>query len=671
MFKLLASFEKWFKLISQIEIHHAEEAKEENAHDSNLDLFGKLKKEYDAQLTHYYDLIWSQNEEELLKLSDQLSEFVDELTMDNFLEKGNWNFASLQNNIANDGEKIEKLDISFQLDGRSKKKPLKIIHFNDVYNIEESKDEPVAGSSRFYSALRAYDHENPLILFSGDIFSPSKLSIFFEGEQMMPFLKKWGLHWATVGNHDFDFGMQKLGDFISRTEFPWVLSNLKSSKTGKWPSNTVEHVVLNHEGYKIALIGLAEMEWIETLPDLDLSDFNFEPWDEWAQKFVRYFKHEQKDIDFLIALTHMRTPRDLILAENVPELDLVLGGHDHNSVNYMRHGTIMKKSGCDFREFTVFNLSLHDEEASTFTDLKNVLNEESDHLLTSGVAVKDLSQYNHPHKTLITEFETVKVTSKFPRDSELYDKVQEYSKEIEEKLKTIVGYTGVELTAKFTQIRHQETNIGNMFADMVNYANKSDVTVMNSGTFRIDKVIEKGFIKMKDIMDLIPMLDPIVIVKVDGEKLHKILECGMSSYPEYEGKFPVFSGVKFSFNPSMPPFSRIPKQSVEVKGEPLDYGKDYLVSAKEFIARGKDGYSEFVGAEWMIEEEDAIVFNNLLVSNLKLLEEANDCKELKALLKIIGNEEGELSPEVEKNGQMVRFLALKPQVDGRLRIIET
>jgi hypothetical protein len=84
---------------------------------------------------------------------------------------------------------------------------------------------------------------------------------------------------------------------------------------------------------------------------------------------------------------------------------------------------------------------LHDEEASTFTDLKKFLNEEFDHLLTLGVAVKGLSQYNHAYNILITEFKTVKVTSKFPRESELYDKVQEYSKEIQEKIKIIVGYT--------------------------------------------------------------------------------------------------------------------------------------------------------------------------------------------------------------------------------------
>lgn len=125
-----------------------------------------------------------------MKLSDQLSEFVDELTTDNLLSNANCHFPLNESDDTQDKSHFEKLDIRFQMDSRSKRKPLKVIHFNDVYNIEETKDEPVAGSSRFYSALRAYSHQNPLILFSGDIFSPSKLSIFFQGEQMMPFLKK-------------------------------------------------------------------------------------------------------------------------------------------------------------------------------------------------------------------------------------------------------------------------------------------------------------------------------------------------------------------------------------------------------------------------------------------------------------------------------------------------
>jgi len=52
-------------------------------------------------------------------------------------------------------------------------KKFTILHFNDVYNIEEKKIEPVGGAARFKTALDSFSHLDPLILFSGDVFQPS------------------------------------------------------------------------------------------------------------------------------------------------------------------------------------------------------------------------------------------------------------------------------------------------------------------------------------------------------------------------------------------------------------------------------------------------------------------------------------------------------------------
>ena len=55
----------------------------------------------------------------------------------------------------------------------SQSKELTIVHFNDCYNIEERSTEPVGGISRFATALKSLKEQDPLILFSGDLFSPS------------------------------------------------------------------------------------------------------------------------------------------------------------------------------------------------------------------------------------------------------------------------------------------------------------------------------------------------------------------------------------------------------------------------------------------------------------------------------------------------------------------
>jgi 5'-nucleotidase len=65
---------------------------------------------------------------------------------------------------------------------------ISILHFNDVYNIEARKKDPCGGIERFVTVLDKYKDKDPLVLFSGDIFSPSSLSITFKGEHMMGFL---------------------------------------------------------------------------------------------------------------------------------------------------------------------------------------------------------------------------------------------------------------------------------------------------------------------------------------------------------------------------------------------------------------------------------------------------------------------------------------------------
>jgi len=97
------------------------------------------------------------------------------------------------------------------------------------------------------------------------------------------------------------------------------------------------------------------------------------------------------------------------------------------------------------------------------------------------------------------------------------------------------------------------------------------------------------------------MIDPIVIMKVPGNILHKLLENGVSAYPRLDGKFPIVSGIKFSFDSQKPEYNRINKEDIFIKGEPLDYSKTYLMSTKYFISTGKDGYVDFKDCEYVVD----------------------------------------------------------------------
>ena len=68
------------------------------------------------------------------------------------------------------------------------------------------------------------------------------------------------------------------------------------------------------------------------------------------------FLKTQNDCDLIIALTHMRLPEDENLAEQVEEVDFILGGHDHTYVTEVIQQSFVIKSGTDFEEFNDFSV---------------------------------------------------------------------------------------------------------------------------------------------------------------------------------------------------------------------------------------------------------------------------------------------------------------------------
>ena len=106
---------------------------------------------------------------------------------------------------------------------------LTIVHFNDVYEITEGAREPIGGAARFQALLKSLRaaHPNLLVLFSGDAFSPSVMSSVSGGKHMVDILNEIGIHSATLGNHDFDFGIEAC-EILSRSThcFPWMMANV-------------------------------------------------------------------------------------------------------------------------------------------------------------------------------------------------------------------------------------------------------------------------------------------------------------------------------------------------------------------------------------------------------------------------------------------------------------
>lgn len=442
-----------------------------------------------------------------------------------------------------------------------------ILHFNDCYNVEGQAREPVGGAARFCTALKSFNELNPLILFSGDIFAPSIMSTFTKGEQMIPVLNAFNVDCAVYGNHDFDFGVDILTDFAQQTTFPWLISNVIDNETGRPLADGRVSYVLENKGKKFGIVGLVEEEWLATLATVDIDEVTYFDFVAEGRKLSRFLK-EKEHVDYVIALTHMRTPNDCRLAENVDEIDLILGGHDHVYEIKKVNGKYIIKSGTDFREFSKITL--------TFCEA-----------------------------SIDVTIEEINVTSKFEPDPFLENELMQYQGVVEGKMDEVLGEFSVDLDGLFSSIRTQETNLGNFVCDIMMSATHSDVALLNSGTLRSDRIHPKGPFKMRDLVTILPMMDSLMVINITGKKLYEALENGVSQYPKLEGRFPQVSGIQFVFDPSKPSGNRIDSKYVKVGDEYLDFCQYYRLVTKAYLCQGKDGYDSLKGCEVLLNEEES------------------------------------------------------------------
>eukprot|EP00929_Paragymnodinium_shiwhaense_P113635 TRINITY_DN81924_c0_g1_i1.p1 TRINITY_DN81924_c0_g1~~TRINITY_DN81924_c0_g1_i1.p1 ORF type:complete len:1781 (+),score=505.68 TRINITY_DN81924_c0_g1_i1:112-5454(+) len=468
-----------------------------------------------------------------------------------------------------------------------------ILHFNDVYNVEPRQKEPVGGIARFVTRVRelkaaAVERGEPeaVVLFSGDAFNPSLTSTTTMGRHMIPALNAIGIHTACYGNHDFDFGVDNLRQMAAQNNFPWLMSNVTDKASGRPLADGIISRMMDFHGRKVGIIGLVEKEWLVTLATLNPEDVIFEDFCRCGRRLAKQLK-EKQGAEIVIAITHMRVPNDELLAHEVSEIDIILGGHDHHyDVKPVGpHGTYVLTSGTDFRDITVLTLDFEQKEG------------------------------NKCFKVIRTDHE--EITAKITEDATMKTFVDECMSKLGAAMDKVIGESAVDLDSRFSMIRTQETNCGNFIADVMRLGIKADIAIINSGTLRADAIIEAGPIKMRDLVNLLPMLDELCLLQLSGAQVTKVLENSVSQYPRLEGRFAQVSGVTFSFDASKPGGERVLRDTVKVAGKPLENDKLYKIVTKDYLRQGKDGFDVFKDAACLADGEQAGILPSMVRETFK------------------------------------------------------
>eukprot|EP00416_Gambierdiscus_australes_P000259 CAMPEP_0171139364 /NCGR_PEP_ID=MMETSP0766_2-20121228/136757_1 /TAXON_ID=439317 /ORGANISM="Gambierdiscus australes, Strain CAWD 149" /LENGTH=223 /DNA_ID=CAMNT_0011603023 /DNA_START=15 /DNA_END=687 /DNA_ORIENTATION=- len=198
---------------------------------------------------------------------------------------------------------------------------------------------------------------------------------------------------------------------------------------------------------------------------------------------------------------------------------------------------------------------------------------------------------------------------------------------------------------------------------------KVDLAILNSGTLRADCIIDKGPIKMRDLVNLLPMLDELCILQLSGEKLLSVFENAVSQYPRLEGRFAQVSGATFTFDAAKPGGGRVVRESIKIGGEALDLSRNYKLAAKDYLRQGKDGYDVFRGAVCLADGEQAGILPTIVrdafqeISTLNGLTEACSHGATQHVEKAL---RGMRLTRVGEGPDPMKRYAIAPTVEGRI-----
>jgi 5'-nucleotidase / UDP-sugar diphosphatase len=440
------------------------------------------------------------------------------------------------------------------------KKVINILHTNDSHGRVDEGEYDGMGFAKIATLVKQFESENPntLLLDAGDTLHGTTFATLMKGESVVNVMNKVGYDGMAAGNHDFNYGYQRLLELTEIAEFPVMSANIrKADNSLLLKPYTIKEV----EGLKIGIFGLSTPETHYKTHPKNVEGLTFT--DPVAEAKEMVTELESNGVDAIIAVSHLgidesSTDTSIKVAEGAPGIDLIVDGHSHTTlVNGLveENDTLIVSAG----EYTK-NLGLVTLEF----DGKELVNKSA---------------------KLVTKEESAEI---IPDEATkgVIDGIKDSQEEI---LSEVVGKTSVTLDGERNQVRAGETNLGNLITDSMIDLTGADIAITNGGGIRAS--ITQGDITKGDVIQVLPFGNYIVTKNLTGTEIKVALENGVSAYPETKGAFPHVSGMTFAIDAAKPAGEKV--HSVKINGQELELNKKYLVATNDFLAAGGDEYTSF------------------------------------------------------------------------------
>ena len=224
----------------------------------------------------------------------------------------------------------------------SELKQLTILHTNDMHShihpFERGRNKGVGGMAQRATIIKQIRDEGNqvLLLDAGDIFQGTPYFNIYGGELEFKLMSEMGYDASTIGNHDFDNGLDGLVNQLPHAKFPFIVSNYDFSNTNMH-DKYLKYKVFNKGGVKVGVFGIG-IELDGLVPKNLYGNTLYQNPIEKANYYSNYLK-VSLGCDLVICLSHLgfkyntKKMSDKVLACQTNNIDLIIGGHTHTFLN--------------------------------------------------------------------------------------------------------------------------------------------------------------------------------------------------------------------------------------------------------------------------------------------------------------------------------------------------
>ncbi len=413
---------------------------------------------------------------------------------------------------------------------------------------------------------------------AGDFFQGHPIGTMSKGDAVISYFNMVNYDLSVVGNHEYDISEAELIETYKKAEFPILSCNIINKKTGELVDYVTPYLIYEKMGLKIGVIGLTTtdtetMSFPEHIANIDVLPAKPE--------LIKYIAKIRDQVDLIFVVGHMGIPYDpqpaydrryksnkskpnevrrwgydaQELAHEVEGIDLFVGGHIHKG----------------FADPWV------DPVNHTLVVQGYAMGSNVGHLILKiDAETKTISGYETPairEGMMITLFEDEWIPNR-----EVSAKILEMQKIAEAGMKDVIGEAAVHLSKAGVG---PQNVIGNVVCEAMKEFTDADFAFMNLGGIRAD--IGRGPITYRDVFDVMPFDNKIVMFEVDGNFLKEIIEMRVSG--SRHGLR--VAGINVVINKKRESYNRISK--LLIGGEEWKADKIYKVVTTDFLLQGNAG----------------------------------------------------------------------------------